>query len=62
MVSLKSLVNCDLASFTDSRLGGRKVLGAMFKETAKMILAGLGLATIAHNKLKINNPDVGCAR
>jgi hypothetical protein len=36
------------------------VLGNKFKETAKMILAGLGLATIARNKLKTSNPDVAC--
>jgi hypothetical protein len=32
----------------------------MFKETAKMIYANLGLATIARNKLKTSNPDVAC--
>jgi hypothetical protein len=32
----------------------------MFKETAKMIFANLGLATIARNKLKKGNPDVEC--
>ncbi len=32
----------------------------MFKETAKMIFANLGLATIARNKLKTANPDVAC--
>jgi hypothetical protein len=31
----------------------------MFKEMAKMIFANLGLATIARNKLKTSNPDVG---
>jgi hypothetical protein len=32
----------------------------MFTETAKMIFANLGLATIARNKLKTSNPDVAC--
>ena len=32
----------------------------MIKETAKMIYANLGLATIARNKLKTSNPDVAC--
>lgn len=57
---MKSLVNCDLASSTNGRVGGSKVLGVKFKETSEMILAGLGLATIARNKLKTSNPDVAC--
>jgi hypothetical protein len=32
----------------------------MFKETAKMIYANLGLATVARNKLTKSNPDVVC--
>jgi hypothetical protein len=36
------------------------MLGVKFKETAKMILTGLGLATIPRNKLKTSNPDVVC--
>jgi hypothetical protein len=32
----------------------------MFTERAKLIFANLGLATIARNKLKTSNPDVGC--
>jgi len=36
------------------------MLGVKFKETAKMVHANLGLATIARNKLKTSNPDVVC--